>query len=207
MINCIIYIQKIKPKRGKKMIEKEHILEMLRQAHNAIKNDDTLLLKELSNQTIHSLSIYQDPDSMVLAVTIYSLSKILEKEDFRNHKKWNVFLSQIMKHFERASFFLQKDKIRYFRGELVRIRRSISLVVPLKDYIKEVFRKSSINKASRVYEHGISRAETASLLGITQWELAAYASVPIITDLDLTITKPIKERIKFTEELFDNFDE
>ena len=35
-------------------------------------------------------------------------------------------------------------------------------------------RKASINKASRIYEHGISLGKTAQLLGITQWELTEY---------------------------------
>ncbi len=189
------------------MIEKEHILEVLRQAYGAVKNEDTPLLRELSNQTIHSVSIYQDPDSLAIAVTIYALAKIFEKGDIKDSKKWNIFLSRTLKCLDRACYFLQNDKLQYFRREIIRIRNTLNMFVHLKDYIQEVFRKSSINKASRVYEHGISRAETASLLGISQWELAAYASVPIITDLDLTITKPIRERIKFTEDLFNSFDE
>jgi hypothetical protein len=189
------------------MIEKEHMLEVLRQAYSAVKNENVALLKELSNQTIHSVSIYQDPDSLAIAVTIYSLGKIFENENFRDSRKWNIFITRTLKCLDRACFFLQNDKLEYFRREIIRIRKSLNLFVHLKDYIQEVFRKSSINKASRVYEHGISRAETASLLGVTQWELATYASVPVITDLDLTITKPIRERLKFTEDLFDNFSE
>jgi predicted transcriptional regulator len=71
----------------------------------------------------------------------------------------------------------------------------------VRDYIRDVFYKASINKASKIYEHGISRAETANILGITQWELAGYAASSVI-DIDLTLTKSIKERIKFTEEVF-----
>jgi hypothetical protein len=188
------------------MIEKEHTLEVLRQAYSAVKDEDTPRLRELSNQTIHSVSIYQDPDSLAIAITIYALAKIFEKGDLKESKKWNVFMQKTLKYLDRASYFLQIDKLKYFRREVINIRKSLDLFIHLNDYIQEVFRKASINKASRVYEHGISRAETAALLGITQWELAAYASVPIITDLDLTITKPIKDRIKFTEDLFNNFD-
>ncbi|MEM2462826.1 MAG: hypothetical protein QXD71_01515, partial [Candidatus Pacearchaeota archaeon] len=62
--------------------------------------------------------------------------------------------------------------------------------------------KAAINKASRIYEHGISRAETARLLGITQWELAEYVGLTGIADTDLSITLPIEKRIKLAESLF-----
>ena len=45
-----------------------------------------------------------------------------------------------------------------------------------------MFRRARINKASRIYEHGISLAQTAELLGITQWELMKYLGQTKIAD-------------------------
>lgn len=87
---------------------------------------------------------------------------------------------------------------------MIGIRQEIEKISSkLKSYILEVFRKAAISKASRVYEHGISRAETSRLLGVTQWELAEYAGRTGISDINLSITKPIKERIKLAEKLFE----
>jgi hypothetical protein len=71
-----------------------------------------------------------------------------------------------------------------------------------KKHIQYVFRKAKINKASRIYEHGISMEKTSKLLGISIWELAEYAGHTRIGDVNLSITLPIKQRIKFAMEIF-----
>ncbi len=184
------------------MIEKEHVISILKDAHEAVRTQNTLLLNELSNKTLHSSSIYQDPDSIALAVTIYALGKLFSNPMFRAYSKWNLFVTKVSKCLSKASKAVQRENIIEFRKEIVSIRRDMNLFGGLKDYIKEVFRKASINKASKIYEHGISRAETADLLGITQWELASYATSTFVNDGGLLITKSIKDRIKFTEDLF-----
>ena len=70
----------------------------------------------------------------------------------------------------------------------------------LKIHIKEVFEKARINKASRLYEHGISAGRTADLLGISTWELMDYSGTTGLADKG--ITKDVKERIKIARELF-----
>ena len=184
------------------MIEKNHVLEILKQAVVAIKSENVILLRELSNKTVHSASIYQDPDSVALAVNIYALSKLFENERFRYYKYWPVFIKKTLNSLSKAHDFLLRDKLQSFRKEIIGLRKNVNMFVSLKDYIKDVFLRASINKASRIYEHGISRAETSELLGISQWELASYSSIPAITDIDLSVTKSIKDRLKLAEELF-----
>ncbi len=184
------------------MIEKEHVISILKDANEAVRADNTLLLNELSNQTLHSSSIYQDPDSIALAVTMYVLGKIFSNPTFKAYDKWNLFVKKTAMCLSKASRAVQKNDLIGFRKEIVQIRKSTNLFGGLRESIKEVFRKASINKASKIYEHGISRAETADLLGITQWELANYAASTFIRESDLLLTKNVKERIKFVEELF-----
>ncbi len=100
-------------------------------------------------------------------------------------------------------FALEKNNINKFRFEIEHLRTSIqNLSGHLKDYISEVFRKAKINKASRIYEHGISMEKTAKILGISVWELAEYVGQTRVANVDLSITMPIKERIKLAEEMF-----
>jgi hypothetical protein len=185
------------------MIEKEHVIQVLKEVERAVKVQDVFLLRELSDKTIHSASVYQDPDSIALAVTIYALSKVFSKTEFRYYKDWNKFLERTTEQIVLAYEFLEKDNLKMFRKKIIKIRKEINIFGHLKEYIKNVFYRASINKASRIYEHGISRAETSRLLGISQWELASYAIAPAISDVDLSLTMPIKDRIKFTEELFE----
>ena len=44
--------------------------------------------------------------------------------------------------------------------------------------------------------------QTAGLLGITIWELAEYAGQTGISDVNLSVTFPIRQRIKQAEEIF-----
>ncbi|MCS7134473.1 MAG: hypothetical protein NZ889_01280 [Candidatus Pacearchaeota archaeon] len=185
------------------MIEKDNILFVLKNAKEAIEKKDPVLLREMSNRTIHSASIYKDPDAVMVAVTTYALSKILERENYRNYPEWEPFVELCSKFLENAISSLEKNNLKAFRKNMIKIRKQTEKITSkLKDYISEVFKKAAINKASRIYEHGISRAETAELLGITQWELAEYVGITGIPDVNLGITKSIKDRINLARDLF-----
>jgi len=175
------------------MIEKEHVLEVLQQAEKAIEKEDILKLKDLSNQTIHSASIYEDTDSILVAVIIYSLSKILERANYREYPSWNYFYKNSTMHLNRSIHALKENDENNFIKELQKVRKDISkLTGNFKQHVQDVFQKASINKASRIYEHGISMSQTANLLGVSIWDLAEYAGRTGIADINLAITLDVK---------------
>lgn len=185
------------------MEEKEHILNVLKKVKEAIKSGDYVEIKNLSDNVIHSCSINQDPDCISVAVIIYSLSKLIERESYKTEKQWPEFFKEYLKSIDDAVIALEKDDIEAFRKEITQIRELIqNLSGSLGKSIDYVFRKAQINKASRIYEHGISMEKTAKILGISIWELAEYAGKTGIGDVNLGITMPIKERIKQAEEAF-----
>jgi len=88
-------------------------------------------------------------------------------------------------------------------NSLKQLRAEIEMISPgMKKYIQEVFRKASINKASKIYGHGVSMENTAKLLGITVWELANYAGQTGISDAPESKTLGVSERIKLVEGIF-----
>ena len=185
------------------MQEKEHVLNILKETKAAVREENIIKLKELSNQTIHASSIQQDADNILVAIMIYVLSKIIERRKYTYYKEWPSFYKSYTESIDLAISNLEKDNIEKFRENMNEIRREIGkLSGRFKKYIQDVFRKAEINKASRVYEHGISMQQTAKLLGISIWELAEYAGQTGISDVDLSITLPIKQRIKQAEEIF-----
>jgi len=185
------------------MKEPKHVLKVLQDTEEAVKKQDTIKLKELSNKTIHSASIYQDPDSILVAVIIYSLSKILERTNYRKYPAWNSFFKNFIKHLDNAIQALKQGKEEKSRRQLRKIRQEISnLSGSFQKHVRDVFKKARINKASRIYEHGISMEKTAKLLGITIWELAEYAGQTGISDVNLNITMPVRQRIKIAKEFF-----
>ena len=186
------------------MQEKENVMRILQEAKDAIKNNDSFKLKELSDQTIHTASISQDPDNIALAVAIYSLSKIVERRKYQEFPGWNVFYKSILSAFDDSLNAIKKKDDKKLRESLALIEKTISkLSGALKIYIQDVFRKAQINKASKIYEHGISMEKTAHLLGVSLYELASYAGQkPETYEVPLTKTLDVKSRIKLAEDMF-----
>lgn len=185
-------------------VELKNFLDIIYQTLNAIKSKDLALLREMSNRTVHSASIYKDTDSVSIAVIVYSLSKIIGRLDYYEEKQFITFMSGVTKNLEAGAIFLKQKNFNKFRLSIKNITSSIdNLSGKLKQYIQEIFREAMITKASRLYEHGISREETANLLGISIWELSEYVGKTGIPDMDLGITKPIKDRINDARRLFE----
>jgi len=62
-------------------------------------------------------------------------------------------------------------------------RNSINFISGnLSNYIKDIFEKARINKAFKLYEHGLSSQQTAELLGISSWDLASYIGQSSISE-------------------------
>jgi len=146
--------------------------------------------------------LFQDPE--ILSSFYYSLSKILEREDYRSLPGWDKFYKEYMTCIDHVIIALKKKDDAQARKCLTQIRKEIGKISGrLKENIAEVFRRASINKASRIYEHGISMERTAKLLGITMYELADYAGGNKgITDVPESKTVGEKERIKLVMEMF-----
>lgn len=185
------------------MIERGHILKILKKALEALQTKDYVEIKSLSNKVIHQASIDQDPDIISLAVIIYALSKLIERETYKTEKNWNSFYKAFIKNIQDMIQALEKNDINNFRDEINQNRKLIqSLSGNLKHHIQDVFRKAKINKASKIYEHGISMETTAKILGITVWELAEYSGSKV-QKTGFTSTMPIQKRIKIAEEVFE----
>lgn len=185
------------------MQEKENILRIFQEAKIAINNNDSVKLKELSNQTNNTASLTQDPDNIAVAVAVYSISKIIERTEYKNFPGWKDFYKVIVSAVDNSIIAIKKNDDKKLSESLISIRKAVSkLSGKLKSYIQDVFRKAEINKASKIYEHGISMEKTASLLGITMFELASYAGQKPDADVSLTKTIDVKSRIKTAMEMF-----
>lgn len=185
------------------MQEKENVLRILQEAKIAIKNNDPFKLKELSNQTNNTASLTQDPDNIAIAVAVYSISKITERQEYREFPGWNNFYSAINLAIDNSITAIKKNDSKSLSNNLISINKAVSkLSGKLKEYIQDVFRKAQINKASKIYEHGISMEKTADLLGITMFELASYAGQKPDANISLSKTIDVKTRIKTATDIF-----
>lgn len=152
-------------------------------------------LAKLSDRTVHDASIFQDEDSIGIAVVAYSLSKLYNRRE--------SVAPEMIFMLKKAYNFLLDDDYEGYRRKVKEILKKISEEdKKLGLYIMEVINQAEVKKGSRIYEHGISLARTAELLGINQWELSSYLGNTTITDEELERI-PVKKRIEFTRKMFE----
>ncbi|MEK6927880.1 MAG: hypothetical protein AABX11_05600 [Nanoarchaeota archaeon] len=184
------------------MLEVNHLVSVLEATKKALNEKDSLALKELSNQHIHCATLDQGPGDILTTVIVYTLSKLVERRDYEKMKQWNNFEIKFNGFIDLAIKALKENNEKAFTEHITRIRNSLmGISGNLKPYIEEVIRKASINKASKIYEHGISLGQTAQILGITPWELSEYSGQRG-DDFGFNISIDVKKRIKTAMEFF-----
>jgi hypothetical protein len=188
-----------------KMEKKEcaNAVFVLKETKRALTEQNPIKLKMLSNRTTHSSCFYQDPGSITTGVLIYTLSKLIERGDHKKIKTWDLLVRKINSTFDLAILALEKNNSEAYARHMQQARKTLeSASINLKPYIKSVIRKSSVNKANKLYEHGISLEQTASLLGITRWELSEYIGQKRNPDIPLEKTISTKKRAQMALEFF-----
>jgi hypothetical protein len=183
--------------------ERVHVIDTLKKTKKALLSEDAVALRDLSNQTIHCASIFQDGGSITFAVIVYALSKLIERKDALNIKNWDSFVKRINSKFDMAIESIENERFDDYLNDLQQARKVLaSISESLTKYVYEVLRKASINKASKIYEHGLSMEKTAELLGVTQWELSEYIGQSPIAESKQSQTIDIKKRAKEAMEFF-----
>ncbi len=185
------------------MQESDNVLRILKETEIAFQNKDAFALKKLSNQTIHTSTIYQDPDNIIVAVLVYVLGKILERQNYTKMDGWQEFQENTSKNLRLTIKSLEAKDLEKFRVYIGKVRNASNKIDSnLKDYIQDVFYKAGINKAFKLYEHGLSSEKTAELLGVSLWDLASYIGQTSISESSIGEAVPTKVRIKMAEDFF-----
>ena len=175
-------------------VVKKDILAVLEASLPMIKANDAAGLKALSNKTIHNASIFQDDDSVTVAVVVYYLSKLVERAKVENQRITGLVTDAINN--------LKSNEFGHFRLALKRLVETISrLDAQLKLYIGEVINQAQIKKGSKLYQHGVSMARAAAVLGISQWELMNYVGKTAISE-NFPEAVDVKSRLRFARKLF-----
>ncbi len=176
---------------------KEDILSVLGQALEMIKREERPVqeLGELSNHVIHDASIFQDDDSVSVAVLIYALSNVIPYCE-EQKIKYDVLVSGLQKAYDALA---ANDYAKY-RAAIKNLFNQIKKIdAKLKIYVQEVLDRARIKKGSKLHAHGISIARTAEILGLTQWELQNYIGKQKYFDIK---EMPVRQRLKTAREAF-----
>ena len=177
---------------------KKDILSILDSAINILASEeekDLLELGELSDHIIHSATIFQDEDSVSVALLIYSIYKVLARgaEKDKIYCQIESMIKQGRAALTTNDFDVFRKKIRNIFSVLQRIDRRLSI------YFQELLEKAKLKKGSKIYEHGVSVARVAQIVGISQWELMGYVGQ---TESPEYGVRDVRGRLIFARKLF-----
>ena len=176
---------------------KSDILDVLRNVKGALHDRDGKELMDWSNHLIHTVSLSNEPRAVYVSIIAYALGKLVEKEGaMSEHKEeWEEFLEGISANIDASIKFLDKDEIGKFDDAIKSIMKLISeFDASFSRYVQEVLEFSRIQKGAKVYEHGLSIASVAKMVGVSQWELMQKVGETTVHEHKGLITKSPKER-------------
>ena len=184
-------------------IVRNDILSIIGLAVKSLKERNVAEIELLSNKTIHNASIYQDQDSIAIAVVIYAISRIVKNVEHHEISAWEKSFASIINSLEASQLYLEKAQEKEYRQEIKNILKSIgSIDKKLEWYIEDVLEKSRVVKSAKLYEHGLSLGKAASLLGISQYELMSYVGKTQIIDALPGEGTTLKKRLGYAKQLF-----
>ncbi len=182
---------------------REAIVEALTEAESAFSKLDTKRLKGLSETLVQNVSIFQEPAAITIAVTIYSLAKVMDNMRLYKHRSWEVFQNSIVAYLSEAKKAIVKKEDRKYAVIIKGMLKDLSLIdESLGKHISEVIERSRVKKGSAIYEHGLSVGKAAQLMGISPWELMSYIGKTKIMDTSGISPIPVDERMQFARRLF-----
>jgi len=185
------------------MIEqvKSELLYVLKTTPKIINNPGKL--SELSNYSIRSASIYQDSNSLSIALIVYSLSKMISRAQLHELPNWKGIYPKMMAEIEKAKNDLESDNLTDYKIHIKNIIKLISSCDKnIKLYVDKVLEKAKIKKGSKIFEQGVSAERAANLMGISVWEMMDYIGKTEIIDKE-PIRSDAKKRLQFAKKLFD----
>lgn len=179
-------------------VVKKDLLKVLKNAQRYINKGYSKQLKHLSDYTVRNASVFQDSDSLSIAVIVYALSKLLERWGFDSE-----YAEEARSFLSSAYFSLDEGNINEYRDKIKKLFEFTSTIDDkFKIYIDKIIEKAQIKKGSKLYEHGISVARASEMLGIGQWELMSYIGKTRIHDEHELILN-VRQRLQFARSLFE----
>lgn len=155
-----------------KEVVKKEILYDLKKAIEILKvkeAHDPEELKELSDHAIEDVATHKDLDLVAVTVLLYSLYKTVETLNDDN-------LKRILKHLQIAVSALEKRQFGKYNGSIRLIFRVIkTATAKVKEHLQDVMQAAKIKKGSILLQRGLSIGQAAGLMGLSNWDLQAYA--------------------------------
>ncbi len=153
------------------VIRKE-ILYDLSEAINILQRrdkNDVDQLRVLSDHGIEDVAVHKNLDLISVTVLIYSLYKIVNSIPEKDYQA-------LLKELQNAKSSLEKNQLGTYNNSikiLFQLVRKCNAKV--KVHLQDVMEAAKIKKSAALFEKGLSIGQAAGLMGLSNWDLQAYA--------------------------------
>ncbi len=180
---------------------KKDVIDVLKNVKKFLDKGDGDKILEWSDHIIHSASIYQDENTIALAVITYALGKTLKKmPEITKKGKFCIlcggYIDDAITSAKNDDWVNYHEALEKMTQDILRIDKEYS------HHLEYVINAAKIKKGSKMVAHGISIGRVAETLGITQWELMGYIGGSIETEVSEVDHKTLKHKFKFAKEVF-----
>ena len=181
---------------------KKDLLLVISSSLLALEKHQIFKLDGISDQCLQSAALYQDQDTINLAIIIYSLAKVSARNEIQPIANWEKILKDIHALLISARHHLNRNQLASFRADMkARIDKISKADQKIAMYIDKVLHKARIKKGRKMYEQGISIGETSKLVGVNYWDLMSYVGKTQIIDKE-EVRFDAKKRLNITKRLF-----
>ena len=175
-------------------VVKKDILSVLEKGSLLLMKEDSFGLHQISNRNVHNASIFQDEDSIMVGIVMYALSKVIQRA--------KIDKNYIAKQLASAKEGLKMDDVRAYRKAMQKITARITEVdIKMGTYVTSVIEQAQLKKGFKLFDHGISVARAAKVLGVSQWELMDYIGKTNVFEESATRVD-IRNRLQLARKLF-----
>ncbi|MBI2125613.1 hypothetical protein HYV87_01835 [Candidatus Woesearchaeota archaeon] len=159
---------------------KKEILYDLGQAITILQqreNKDVEELRALSDHGIEDVAVHKNLDLISVTVLIYSLYKIITSIPEKDYQS-------IIKELQNAKNSLEKKQLGRYNSSIKNLFQLVRKCnAKVKVHLQDVMEAAKIKKSAALFEKGLSIGQAAGLMGLSNWDLQAYAGKTTSMDL------------------------
>ncbi len=151
-------------------------------------------LKRLSEHAIEDVALYKNTDLVAVTVLIYSIYKILPDISLANQRK-------LVKDLLAAHRNLQEGKLGRYNRNIKTLYNAVRQSnAKVRQHLQDVMQAARIKKGTSLLQRGLSIGQAAGLMGLSNWDLQAYASKLYLDHTEAKI--PAKKRLMGALKIF-----
>ncbi len=133
------------------------------------KQMDVEAMKQLSNQAIEDVALHKDLDVVSITVLFYSIYKVSDCID-------DEAFDYLIKGMENARDALQRNSFGRYNKAIKNLFVTVrGCNAKIKEHFQDVMDAARIKKGAVLLQKGLSLGQAAGLMGLSNWDLQAYA--------------------------------